>query len=211
MRVARPEGDSEYRHICGDCGAVEYANPKFVVGCIVEHSGKLLLCRRAIEPCKGLWTTPAGFLEIGEASAAGAERETWEEAGARVDILQPFAHFDIPAIGQSYLLFRARLAAPFTHAESTPESLEVRMFTPDEVRGLAGSGGLAFSSVRLALEAYCDDLEAGGRSTYRHGTIVKAPGSAPNDPGTFRLENCFAFELAPVGGAVGGGGAGGES
>ena len=57
-----------------------------VVGCIVEHQGRLLLCRRAIEPCKGLWTVPAGFLEMGESSAAGAARETWEEAKARVEV-----------------------------------------------------------------------------------------------------------------------------
>lgn len=57
-----------------------------VVGCIVEHEGRLLLCRRAIEPCKGHWTVPAGFLEMGESSAAGAARETWEEANARVEV-----------------------------------------------------------------------------------------------------------------------------
>jgi len=57
-----------------------------VVGCIVEHEGKVLLCRRAIEPCKGLWTVPAGFLEMGESTAAGAARETWEEANAKVEV-----------------------------------------------------------------------------------------------------------------------------
>lgn len=57
-----------------------------VVGCIIEHEGRLLLCRRAIEPCRGLWTVPAGFLEMGESSAAGAARETWEEASANVEV-----------------------------------------------------------------------------------------------------------------------------
>ena len=61
-----------------------------VVGCIVEHDGKVLLCRRAIQPCKGLWTVPAGFLEMGESTAAGAARETWEEANARVEVRTAF-------------------------------------------------------------------------------------------------------------------------
>ena len=52
----------------------------------MEHEGKVLLCRRAIQPCKGLWTVPAGFLEMGESTAAGAARETWEEANARVEV-----------------------------------------------------------------------------------------------------------------------------
>ena len=39
-----------------------------VVGCIVEHKGKLLLCKRAIDPCKGKWTLPAGFMELHESS-----------------------------------------------------------------------------------------------------------------------------------------------
>ena len=52
----------------------------------MEHQGRLLLCRRAIQPCRGLWTLPAGYLELGEGSAAGAARETWEEASARVEV-----------------------------------------------------------------------------------------------------------------------------
>ena len=52
----------------------------------MEHQGRLLLCRRAIQPCRGLWTLPAGYLELGEGSAAGAARETWEEANARVEV-----------------------------------------------------------------------------------------------------------------------------
>ena len=66
------------------CGAIHYQNPKVVVGCLPEWKDQVLLCRRAIEPRHGLWTLPAGFLENGETVAAGAVRETLEEAGARV-------------------------------------------------------------------------------------------------------------------------------
>ena len=212
MRVTKPEGDAEWRHVCTseDCGQVEYFNPKLVVGCIVEHAGRLLLCRRAIEPCRGKWTTPAGFLELRESTAAGAARETWEEAGARVEVGAPFMHLDIPAIGQAYLLFAARLAPPFAFAPATPESLEVRLFSPAEVADLAAEGAIAFSSVQLALEAFCADLAAGRRS-YHHGAIERAPGAAPNAPGSFRLVEHFALDVAGVAAGCGGGGGGGGS
>lgn len=73
----------------------------------MEHEGQLLLCKRAIEPCRGKWTVPAGYMELNESSVEGATRETWEEANARVEVLAPYAHFDIPVIGQSYILFRS--------------------------------------------------------------------------------------------------------
>ncbi|GBF90822.1 nudix hydrolase, chloroplastic [Raphidocelis subcapitata] len=187
MEVIRPEGDNEWRHVCTQCRRVEYFNPRLVVGCIVEHQGKLLLCKRAIEPCRGKWTVPAGFLELSESTAEGAARETMEEAGAKVDILSPFMHLDIPAIGQAYLLFRARLAPPFTHSDATAESLDVRLFEP----GAIPWRELAFSSVSVALRAYCDDAAAGREGSYHHGVIRKQPGSAPNDPSSFELVDSF--------------------
>ncbi|KAM0887343.1 hypothetical protein ACQ4PT_029103 [Festuca glaucescens] len=69
-----------------------------VVGCLVEHENKVLLCRRKIEPAYGLWTLPAGYLEVGESAAEGASRETLEEACADVEIVSPFAQLDIPLI-----------------------------------------------------------------------------------------------------------------
>jgi len=83
-----PPGDNRLRHVCPACGAVHYRNPKIVTGCIPEWEGRILLCRRAIEPRYGLWTLPAGFMENGETTAEGAARETLEEAGARVELGQ---------------------------------------------------------------------------------------------------------------------------
>ncbi|XP_078151443.1 nudix hydrolase 23, chloroplastic-like isoform X2 [Carex rostrata] len=95
-----PDGEEKIRAICTSCGRIHYENPKMVVGCLVEHDNKVLLCRRKIEPSYGLWTLPAGYLEIGESAVEGATRETLEEACAQVEILSPFAHMDIPLIGQ---------------------------------------------------------------------------------------------------------------
>lgn len=66
MELAVPEGEDELRHVCYDCGFVDYHNPKMVVGCVVEHKGQVLLCRRALAPCEGRWTLPAGYMEMGE-------------------------------------------------------------------------------------------------------------------------------------------------
>ncbi|EFJ46901.1 hypothetical protein VOLCADRAFT_44814, partial [Volvox carteri f. nagariensis] len=181
LSVSKPTGDKEWRHVCGSCGYVDYLNPKMVVGCVVEHQGKLLLCRRAIEPCRGLWTLPAGFMELNESTVGGAVRETWEEAHAAV--IAPYAHWDIPNIGQAYILFRAQLAPPYTYS-SGPESLEVALFAPDDIP----FDQIAFSSVAVTLRLYCEDLRTGAFRVH-HGVIDKRPGSLPNDPGTFQLRD----------------------
>src|SRR5690606_14279592 len=77
---AIPDGDNRLRAICTACGTMHYQNPKIVAGCVPEHEGRILLCRRAIEPRRGFWTVPAGFMELGETLAEAALRETWEEA-----------------------------------------------------------------------------------------------------------------------------------
>ena len=95
--------------MCDACNHIFYENPKMIVGCVAEWQGKVLLCRRAIEPRYGLWTVPAGFLENGETTAAGAQRETLEEANARVEIDAFYALYNLPHINQIYMLFRGRL------------------------------------------------------------------------------------------------------
>lgn len=149
-----PAGDDRERAVCTACGTVHYVNPRAVVGCVVEHEGSLLLCRRAIEPAHGKWTMPAGFLEIGESLVEGARRETREEACAEVEVLAPFAQLDLPHIGQHYALYRARMTRPEFAAGI--ESLEVRLFGLDEIPW----DELAFPVVHFALRFYLDDLRA---------------------------------------------------
>lgn len=100
MEQRIPEGEHEMRAVCSKCGSIHYQNPKMVVGCLVEYENKVLLCRRSIEPSYGLWTLPAGYMELGESAAEGAARETLEEAQADVEVVGHFAHLDIPLIGQ---------------------------------------------------------------------------------------------------------------
>src|SRR6202000_752420 len=104
-----PEGDDRERLVCGECGFVLYDNPKIVVGSVVRWRDKILMCRRAINPRRGFWTLPAGYLELNESTQAGAAREAWEEARAKIAIETLLAIYDIPRISQVQLIYRARL------------------------------------------------------------------------------------------------------
>src|SRR5262245_45190069 len=166
--VARkiPSGEDRERFVCTVCHTIHYQNPRMVVGCIIEEQGKILLCKRAIEPRHGYWTVPAGFLELGESTVQGAIRETYEEAQARVQVIAPYAHFDIPYIGQAYIFYRARLLGP----EFGPgtESLEVKLVPPEEIPWEA----LAFQVVRVSLEFYMQDSKLGVFRMH-HGVISR--------------------------------------
>lgn len=146
-----PAGEDRYRSVCSSCNTVHYENPKLVVGCLVAQEEKILLCRRGIEPQKGAWTLPAGYLENNETAAQGALRETMEESGAEVQFLAPYRLFDLPHISQLYLLFRAQLiACPFL---PTNESLEVRLFKIEDIPW----NQLAFTVVATTLRHYIHD------------------------------------------------------
>ena len=132
--------------ICAECGFVLYDNPKVVVGSVVRSGERVLLCRRSIDPRRGFWTLPAGYLELNESTSAGAEREAWEEARARIRIEGLLAIYDIPRISQVQLIYRAHLVEEAVSAG--PESLEVRLFGWDEIPWAE----LAFPSVRWALQ-----------------------------------------------------------
>jgi ADP-ribose pyrophosphatase YjhB (NUDIX family) len=143
-----PEGDDRERLVCGDCGFVAYENPKIVVGSVVAEGGRILLCRRAIEPRRGFWTLPAGYMENGETVEQGAAREAWEEAQARIALDGVLAVCSIPRISQVQILFRARLAEPGFAAG--PESLEVGLFAWEDIPW----DEIAFPTVKWALDAW---------------------------------------------------------
>jgi ADP-ribose pyrophosphatase YjhB (NUDIX family) len=151
-----PDGDHLPRYICPVCGAIHYQNPKMVVGCIPEWENKVLLCRRAIEPKYGLWTLPAGFMENGETTLEGAARETWEEAGARLEIGGLYTLYNLPHINQVHLMFRARLLD--LDFQPGIESLETRLFDEAEIPW----DEIAFRTVRATLEHYFRDRRVGG-------------------------------------------------
>ncbi len=149
---AVPEGDNRTRLICPDCGYVEYTNPKVVVGAVCTWNDKILLCRRAIPPSRGLWTLPAGFMEMTETTAEGAAREVWEEATARVCVEDLIGIYEVPRISQVQFFYRAAMVD--SDCAAGEESLEVNLFAWDDIPW----DQLAFPSVPWVLERY----KAGG-------------------------------------------------
>ncbi|MCB9958978.1 MAG: NUDIX hydrolase [Rhodospirillaceae bacterium] len=143
-----PDGDDRPRLVCPDCGFIAYENPKIVVGSVAAWQGRVLLCRRAIEPRTGFWTLPAGYLELNETSEAGALREAWEEARARLALDGLLAVYNIPRISQVQLIYRARLLDPDVAAG--PESSEVGLFAWEDVPW----GEIAFPTVHWALHQW---------------------------------------------------------
>jgi ADP-ribose pyrophosphatase YjhB (NUDIX family) len=143
-----PEGDDRERLTCAECGFIAYENPKVVVGSVVGVEGGVLLCRRAIEPRRGFWTIPAGYLEMNETVAEGAAREAWEEARARIALDGVLAVYSVARLGQVQVIFRARLAEP--GFAPGPESLDVRAFAWEDIPW----DDIAFPTVRWALHAW---------------------------------------------------------
>jgi ADP-ribose pyrophosphatase YjhB (NUDIX family) len=150
-----PDGDHLPRHVCPACGMVHYENPRIIAGCVPEWEGKLLLCKRAIEPRRGFWTIPAGFMENGEALQDAAARESMEEALARVEIGSLLAIVNVIRAHQVHIMFRARLLD--TDFGVGPESLEVQLYDESEIPW----ADMAFLSVEFALRRYLEDRRAG--------------------------------------------------
>ena len=149
------------RYQCDACEMVHYENPKMVVGCLPIYEDKILLCKRAIEPRSGYWNLPAGYLENGETAEAGAMREVWEEALAKVKIIGIHSIYSIKHINQIYLFYLSELTPPeFGIGE---ESLDVRLFTEAEIPWKE----IAFTSSVHALESYFEDRKTGQQRTHR--------------------------------------------
>lgn len=146
-----PPGDNRERYVCAHCETVHYQNPRVITGCLVTWEDRVLLCKRAIAPRRGYWTLPAGFLENGETTEAGARRETWEEARAKVELDDLYTLFSLPHISQIYMFYRGRLTDPDVAAG--PESEAVGLFTQAEIPW----DELAFPVVRDTLQHYFED------------------------------------------------------
>ncbi|MEC7803426.1 MAG: NUDIX hydrolase [Pseudomonadota bacterium] len=160
-----PPGDNRARYVCRKCHTIHYENPRMVVGCIPEHRGSILLCKRSIQPRVGYWTVPAGFMELEETLAEAAIRETWEEAKARVTLGPMLAVVDVTHARQVHIFFRAEL--PAAKFEAGHETSEARLFSFAELPW----GEIAFPSVRIALEQLLKSQTKGDNSVH----LTQAP------------------------------------
>lgn len=163
-----PAGDNRPRYCCPSCNTIHYQNPRMVLGTVPVWEDRILLCKRAIEPRYGYWTLPAGFMENGESTGEGAERETVEEAGARIELGEPFSILDVPHVEQVHMFFHARLVDP--NFDPGPESLEARLFAEAEIPWES----IAFRTVSQTLRWYFEDRRAGSFRLHT-GTIRYQP------------------------------------
>ncbi|MBV9346035.1 MAG: NUDIX hydrolase [Gammaproteobacteria bacterium] len=167
-----PAGDHLPRYVCAACGRIHYQNPRLVVGCVPEHEEKILLCRRAIEPRRGYWTVPAGFMENRETLQQAAARECHEEALAEVVIGSLLSVVHVLHAEQVHVFFRARL--PQARYAPGPESLEVALLAAAEIPW----ADLAFRSTDFTLRHYLDDRNA-GRENHYFATLDRSHPPAP--------------------------------
>ncbi len=149
------DGDTRQRAVCPQCQTIHYENPLNVVGTIPVLGESVLLCKRNIEPRKGKWTLPAGFMELGETLAEGAARETTEEAGAQFEMQGLFSVLNVARVGQVHFFFRAQL----TSDQFAPghETMEARLFAEHEIPW----DDLAFRTVKETLKAFFADRQSG--------------------------------------------------
>lgn len=167
-----PSGDHLPRFVCDACGTIHYQNPRVIVGCVPEYEGQILICKRAIEPRRGFWTVPAGFMENGETLQQGAARECQEEALADVEIGSLLAVCHVLGAHQVQVFFRARLRGPSFGAG--PESLEAKLVRPEDIPW----DDLAFLSNTFTLERYLED-KAAGREEHYFATLDRRPPGVP--------------------------------
>ena len=161
-----PEGETLLRAVCSACQTIHYQNPKIVAGTIPEWEDKILLCRRAIEPRIGLWTFPAGFMELGESTEEAAMRETQEEAHADIGIHTLFGLFSLAHVSQVYVVYRGHLQN--LNFKPGPESLEVKLVHLQDIPW----DQLAFPVIHECLSRYVDDIQTAVTQT--HFTVVPA-------------------------------------
>ena len=184
VALAIPEGDNRPRYVCTQCGTIHYQNPNMVIGSIpvweTEGTLQILLCRRAIEPRRGYWTLPAGFMENGETTGEAAVRETEEEAGANIELGALFTLLNVAHVHQVHMFYLARLLdLDFAPGE---ESLEVQLFSERDIPW----DDLAFPTVRTTLELFFADrvkMREGVARTYGvHTHDIRRPMLAPREP-----------------------------
>jgi ADP-ribose pyrophosphatase YjhB (NUDIX family) len=154
------ENDALPRYFCEQCQTIHYTNPNIIAGVLPYWENKVLLCRRAIEPRRGFWNLPAGFLENYETVEQGAQRECWEEAEAKVDINGVMAVYSLPHANQVYIHFHGTLVDG--KFGCGVESTECKLFSEAEIPWQK----IAFTSTSFALKHYFEDRKSGRISTH---------------------------------------------
>ena len=136
------------RPTCPACGFITFADPKVAATVLVEREGALLLTRRSIDPGRGLWCFPGGYVDFGEDPLTAAARECWEEAGIRVENLRIL---DVSFNGRVIVI--TYRTATFSPSEPTPgdDADRAAWFAPTALPPIA------FPAVDRAIELWRSD------------------------------------------------------
>jgi ADP-ribose pyrophosphatase YjhB (NUDIX family) len=134
------------RLACAACGYIAYVNPRLVVTTIpVTDAGEAVLLRRGIEPGRGLWAQPGGFLEVDETVTEAAIRETLEETGLVIEPREIVGLYSRLEAAVVVVAFEARILGGAYR--TNPEALEIQEFAPDRIPW----AGIAFKTTYWAL------------------------------------------------------------
>ena len=161
-----PDGDHLPRFVCGQCDTIHYHNPKIVAGAVLEYEGRILMCKRAIEPRYGFWTVPAGFMENRETVMQAAARETYEEALAVPEKIELYGIYNLTHVNQVYIMFQGKLAKP--EFGPGPESLKVNLMEEQDIPW----DDMAFKVVTMTLQRYFQDRKKGDFPAYTDDVII---------------------------------------
>jgi 8-oxo-dGTP diphosphatase len=123
------------RPVCPACGYVVYLDPKVGAGAVVELDGKLVLVRRGMNPMRGYWSLPSGYVERDEAPDQTAVRELEEETGLRVAVdnllnVYSFSHEGMGGRGV-LVLYAAHVVGG--HLKAGDDADEVGTYGPQEL------------------------------------------------------------------------------
>lgn len=169
MGFSVPKHEDTPRWWCNQCGYIHYVNPNIVTGTLPIFNNKILLCKRAIEPRKGWWTLPGGFMETGESLEQAAMRETYEEARANVRLQGLLTVQSAVHIQQVHLFFLAEILNQDFHPG--PETEAIQLTTYEDLNW----DSLAFPTVKFTLESLQSRLNQKRLTLADIDQLVEAP------------------------------------
>ena len=145
---------------CDRCGWRWYANPKPAAAVLLERQAdgeaepSILLLKRAVEPGFGEWDLPAGYLDPGESFEMAARRETREESGIEVELMQLTGVYHSRPANAVSAVFRARAIDPVAPVRIDAESSDHAWVARSEVDSWLPR--MAFASMASAIADWAD-------------------------------------------------------
>ncbi len=155
--------------ICANCDAVYYDNPKIIVLSLIDHKGKVLLCKRSIKPRLGYWALPGGYMEKNETVEGAAIRETKEETGVVVNNLHLYALVNCPTINQVYFVFRGSVSSEYIDIGA--ESSDAKFYAECDIPW----DSLSYKIMNQVLDWFYEDKSNGKYLFRSHDTYEMCP------------------------------------